>query len=122
VYAQKWCLQLSRPRFRTADNEGNPGPSSTVQLSCRTEHIETHLASGNAQDSDGMPVHRQTIQETPGMYAGSPFPLPDADGRSCPDILYVGVTCVKWIPRFANIVNKIVGVCTLLSLPLHVVV
>jgi hypothetical protein len=69
-----------------------------VRLSRRTEHIQTHPANGNAQDSGGMPVHRQTIPETPGVCAGSPLPLPDADGHSYRDILYVGSTCVKWIP------------------------
>jgi len=102
VYDQRWCLQLPRPRFRTADNEGNPDPSSMVRLSRRTEHIQTHPANGNAQDSGGMPVHRQTIPETPGMCSGSPLPLPDADGHSYRDILYVGSTCVKWIPPFLN--------------------
>jgi hypothetical protein len=98
VYAQRWCLQLPRPRFRTADNEGNLDPSSMVRLSRRTEHIQTHPASGNAQDSDGMPVHRQTIPEIAEMCAGSPLPLPDADGHSYHNILYVEGTCVKWIP------------------------
>ena len=102
VYAQRWCLQLPRSRFHTADNEGNPDPSSMVRLCRRTEHIQTHPASGNAQDSDGMPVHRQTIPETAGMCAGSPLPLPDADGHSYHNRLYVGGACVKWIPPFYN--------------------
>ncbi len=98
MYDQKWCLQLSKPRFHTSDNEGTPVLSSTAQISRRIEHIQIHLASGNAQDIDGMRSHRQTIQETLGMYAGNPFPILEADGRSYLNILYVGATCVKWIP------------------------
>jgi len=33
-------LQLSKPRFRTSDNEGSPGLSSTVRISRRTGHIQ----------------------------------------------------------------------------------
>ncbi len=77
-----------------------------VRLSRRTERIQTHPANGNVQDSGGMPVHRQTIPETPGMCAGSPLPLPDADEHSYRDILYVGGTCVKWIPPFIELVSR----------------
>jgi hypothetical protein len=41
-----------------------------VRLFRRIDHIQTHPANGNAQDSGGMPVHRQTISETPGMSVG----------------------------------------------------
>ena len=68
-----------------------------VRLSSRTQHIQTHLATGNAQDSGGMPIHRQTTPETLGMFADSPDPPPDADVDPYRDILYMGVTYVKWI-------------------------
>ena len=69
-----------------------------VRLSHRNVHIQSPEANGNAQDNVGMPVRRQTIPETLGRYAGSLRPPPDADNRSYPYILYVVVTCVKWIP------------------------
>lgn len=106
VYAQRWCLRLSRPRFRNVGNEGTPGLSSTAQLSHHIEHIQIHPASGNAQDSGGTPLHRQTIPKTPDTYAGSPSPLLDADDRSYWNILHIVVTCVKWIPPLNNITHE----------------
>jgi len=74
-----------------------------VRLSRRTERIQTHPANGNVQDSGGMPVHRQTIPETPGMCAGSPLPLPDAGGHSYRDILHMwGALASSGYPLFRN--------------------
>jgi len=104
LYVQKWFLPLQKPHSRIAGNEDSHERFSKARLCRRIERIQIHSAYGNGQDIVGMPVHRRTIQETPGMYGGSALPLPGVDGCSCRQILHVGLTCVKWIPRYHFIV------------------